>query len=72
MKILEWSICRENNVRVMRKIFFRWQSGFFHYPAQQECLVDVLWQMHYYRVYLDKETGELLKNIIGMDSAPYR
>ena len=48
------------------------QAGFFHYPKQQECLVDVLVQMSEYKCYPDKELGKLLENICGMDSAPYR
>ena len=48
------------------------QAGFFHYPKQQECLVDVLAQMSENGVTPDKETGDLIMSITGLDSAPMR
>ena len=48
------------------------QAGFFHYPKQQECLVDVLGQMSVNKVSPDKETGQLIQSICGLDSSPYR
>ena len=50
----------------------RIQSGFFHYPKQQECLVDVLVQMSENGVTPDRETGDLIMSITGLDSAPMR
>ena len=50
----------------------RIQSGFFNYPKQQECLLDLLCQMSENRVFPDRETGDLLQTITGIDSAPYR
>ena len=48
------------------------QAGFFHYPKQQECLLDVLVQMSENKVTPDREMGQLLQTIIGIDSTPYR
>ena len=50
----------------------RIQAGFFHYPKQQECLLDVLVQMSEHKVTPDRETGDLILSITGLDSAPMR
>ena len=50
----------------------RIQSGFYHYPKQQECLLDVLVQMSENKVTPDRETGDLILSITGLDSAPMR
>ena len=50
----------------------RIQSGFYHYPKQQECLLDVLVQMSEHKVTPDRETGDLILSITGLDSAPMR
>ena len=50
----------------------RIQSGFFHYPKQQDCLLDVLVQMSENKVTPNKETGDLIMSITGLDSAPMR
>jgi len=50
----------------------RIQAGFFHYPKQQDCLVDVLHQMSENKVIPDKETGDLILSITGLDSGPMR
>lgn len=48
------------------------QVGFFHYPRQQECLVDVLFKMSENKVTPDRELGDLIETITGIDSAPYK
>ena len=48
------------------------QAGFFHYPRQQDCLLNVLEQMSENKVRPDRETGELILSITGLDSSPYR
>lgn len=48
------------------------QSGFFHYPRQQEVLVDVLHKMSENKVSPDKELGDLIQTITGLDSAPFK
>ena len=48
------------------------QADFWHYPKQQECIVEVLYQMEMNRVMPDEELGHLLRNIFGIHSAPYR
>ena len=50
----------------------RIQAGFFHYPRQQDCLLGVLTQMSENKVTPDRETGELILSITGLDSSPYR
>ena len=50
----------------------RVQAGFFHYPKQQDCLLDVLVQMSENKVTPNKETGDLIMSITGLDSAPMR
>ena len=50
----------------------RIQAGFFHYPRQQDCLINVLQQMSENKVRPDRETGELILTITGLDSSPYR
>ena len=48
------------------------QAGFFHYPRQQDCLLSVLDRMSENKVRPDRETGELILSITGLDSSPYR
>jgi len=48
------------------------QADFYHYPKQQDCIVEVLSYMHENGVIPDDETGAILLNIFGMYSAPYR
>ena len=49
-----------------------WQADFGHYPKQQECIVEVLHMMEKNRVVPDQEVGDILKNIFGIYSSPYR
>lgn len=48
------------------------QADFWHYPKQQDCIVEVLGQMNDNGVVPDEETGEILLATFGMYSAPYR
>lgn len=50
----------------------RFQVEYKHYPKQQDCMVDLLLQMELNKVIPDEEVGELLKNIYGRDSGPYK
>ena len=49
-----------------------WQADFGHYPKQQECIVEVLHQMEKNKVIPDQELGDILKNIFGIYSSPYK
>lgn len=57
------------NVYVPRNMI---QAGFFHYPRQQDCLVEVLQKMADNKVTPDSETGDLIISITGMDSGPWK
>ena len=48
------------------------QADFWHYPKQQDCITAVLTQMELNRVMPDEELGELLRNIFGIYSGPYK
>ena len=48
------------------------QADFWHYPKQQDCITEVLYQMEMNRVLPDEELGELLRNVFGVNSSPYR
>lgn len=48
------------------------QADFWHYPKQQDCITEVLTQMELNRVMPDEELGELLRNIFGIYSGPYK
>jgi len=49
-----------------------WQADFGHYPKQQDCIVEVLHTMERNKVVPDQELGDILKNIFGIYSGPYR
>jgi len=48
------------------------QAEFHHYPKQQDCIVELLDQMSDNQVVPDEETGQILRNIFGMYSQPYK
>jgi len=50
----------------------RLQSDFFHYPKQQQCMVDLLQKMERAKVIPDEETGDMLLNIFGKYSTPFK
>merc|ERR1712059_21992 len=50
----------------------RLQSDFYHYPKQQNCAVTVLHKMEQNKVMPDEETGDIILNIFGKYSTPYK
>ena len=49
-----------------------WQKGFWYYPKQQDCIVELMGQMEENRVIPDEEFGNMLENIFGMNSDPFK
>lgn len=50
----------------------RLQSDFFHYPKQQQCMVDLLQKMERNRIIPDEETGDMILNVFGKYSTPFK
>jgi len=50
----------------------RLQADFFHYPKQQQCAVMVLLKMEKNKLIPDEEMGDIVLNIFGKYSTPYK
>lgn len=50
----------------------RLQADFFHYPKQQQCATSLLQKMESNKIIPDEETGDLLLNVFGKYSTPYK
>ena len=50
----------------------RLQGDFFHYPKQQQCATTLLQKMELNKVIPDEETGDIILNVFGKYSTPYK
>ena len=50
----------------------RLQGDFFHYPKQQQCATSLLQKMELNRVMPDEEMGDIILNVFGKYSTPYK
>ena len=50
----------------------RLQSDFFHYPKQQQCATFLLHKMELNKVIPDEEMGDIVINVFGKYSTPYK
>ena len=50
----------------------RLQSDFFHYPKQQQCATFLLHKMELNKVIPDEEMGDIVLNVFGKYSTPYK
>ena len=50
----------------------RLQGDFFHYPKQQQCATFLLQKMELNKVLPDEEMGDIILNVFGKYSTPYK
>jgi len=50
----------------------RLESDFFHYPKQQQCATSLLHKMENNKVMPDEEMGDIILNVYGKYSTPYK
>ena len=50
----------------------RLQGDFFHYPKQQQCATTLLQKMELNKVIPDEEMGDIILNVFGKYSTPYK
>jgi len=50
----------------------RLQADFFHYPKQQQCATSLLQKMESNKIIPDEETGDIILNVFGKYSTPYK
>ena len=50
----------------------RLQGDFFHYPKQQQCATSLLQKMELNKVIPDEEMGDIILNVFGKYSTPYK
>ena len=50
----------------------RLQGDFFHYPKQQQCATSLLHKMELNKLIPDEEMGDIILNVFGKYSTPYK